>query len=164
MKRNRFIRLLAPALREREGRGGEKAARSAASLPVPNDLNISHIFGKLSRLRQRSASGKSEQKRDDIFPQKSGKISSRYCESSPTADRARHCLSTASYPAPAPCRSGCRGEAPCSLRKERNPGSRNLYTAFITIESAGSTCPYHFPSSSPPLPGIKSVFLACRFC
>lgn len=57
MKRNRFIRLLAPALREREGRGGEKAARSAASLPVPNDLNISHIFGKLSRLRQRSASG-----------------------------------------------------------------------------------------------------------
>ena len=68
------------------------------------------------------------------------------------------------YSAPAPCRSGCRGEAPCSLRKERNPGSRNLYTAFITIESAGSTCPYHFPSSSPPLPGIKSVFLACRFC
>ena len=39
---------------------------------------------------------------------------------------------------------GAGGEAPCSLRKERNPGSRNLYTAFITIESAGSTCPYHF--------------------
>ena len=124
VKRNRFIRLLAPALREREGRGGEKAARSAASLPVPNDLNISHIFGKLSRLRQRSASGKSEQKRDDIFPQKSGKISSRYCESSPTADRARHCLSTASYPAPAPCRSGCRGEAPCSPKAK----SRSRFT------------------------------------
>ena len=83
---------------------------------------------------------------------------------SPARRENRNGFPGSKYSAPAPCRSGCRGEAPCSLRKERNPGSRNLYTAFITIESAGSTCPYHFPSSSPPLPGIKSVFLACRFC
>ena len=112
MKRNRFIRLLAPALREREGRGGEKAARSTASLPVPNDLNISHIFGKLSRLRQRSASGKSEQKREVAFPQKSGKTTSRYCGSSFPAGRPRLRLSTVPYPAPAPCRTqGARGAA-----------------------------------------------------
>ncbi|WP_303056479.1 hypothetical protein, partial [Victivallis vadensis] len=38
-------------------------------------------------------------------------------------------LSRLSYPAPAPCRSGSKGEAPWSLREERNPGSRNLYMA-----------------------------------
>ena len=61
------------ALRKREGFGGEKAAGSAASLPVPTNLNISLILSKLSRLRQCSASGKSEQKREVVFPQKSGK-------------------------------------------------------------------------------------------
>ena len=35
------------------------------------------------------------------------------------------------YSAPAPCRSGSKGEAPWSLQKERNPGSGNLYTAFL---------------------------------
>ncbi|WP_419645689.1 hypothetical protein, partial [Victivallis vadensis] len=30
-------------------------------------------------------------------------------------------LSRLSYPAPAPCRSGSKGEAPWSLPKERNP-------------------------------------------
>ena len=30
-------------------------------------------------------------------------------------------FSRLSYPAPAPCRSGSKGEAPWSLRKERNP-------------------------------------------
>ena len=88
------------ALRKREGFGGEKAAISAASLPVPNIPNFSHTPGKLSRLRQCSASGKSEQKREVAFPQKSGKTTSRYCGSSslcrPTA--LPHC--TASYPAP----------------------------------------------------------------
>ena len=63
----------APALRKREGFGGEKAATCAASLPVPNLLNISLTFCKLSRLCQCSASGKSEQKREVVFPQKSGK-------------------------------------------------------------------------------------------
>ncbi|WP_276744805.1 hypothetical protein, partial [Victivallis vadensis] len=51
------------ALRKREGFGEEKAATSAASLPVPTNPNISLVSRKLSRLRQCSASGKSEQKR-----------------------------------------------------------------------------------------------------
>ena len=50
----------AAALRKREGIGGEKAAESAASLPVPTNLSISLILRKLSRLSQCSASGKSE--------------------------------------------------------------------------------------------------------
>ncbi|MGN1364277.1 MAG: hypothetical protein ACI406_02855, partial [Victivallis vadensis] len=62
-KANIFPRPLVPALRKREGFGGEKAAICAASLPVPNLLNISLTFCKLSRLCQCSASGKSEQKR-----------------------------------------------------------------------------------------------------
>ena len=100
------------ALRKREGRGGEKAATSAASLPVPNDLNLSHTPGKLLRLGQCSASGKSEQKREVVFPQKSGKTTSRYCGSSFPAGRPRHRLSTVPYPAPAPCRTqGARGAA-----------------------------------------------------
>ncbi|WP_276744998.1 hypothetical protein, partial [Victivallis vadensis] len=57
----------ASAPREREGFGGEKAAACAASLPVPNLLNIYLTFSKLSRLRQCSASGKSEQKREVVF-------------------------------------------------------------------------------------------------
>ena len=98
------------ALRKREGRGGEKAATSAASLPVPNDLNLSHTPGKLSRLRQCSASGKSEQKREIIFPLFCGKMISRYCESSSPAERPRPRLSTVPYLAPAPCRTqGARG-------------------------------------------------------
>ena len=100
------------ALREREGFGGEKAATCAASLPVPINLNLSHTSGKLSRLRQCSASGKLEQKREIIFPQKSGKMISRYCESSFPAGRTRPRLSTVPYPAPAPCRTqGARGAA-----------------------------------------------------
>ena len=98
--------------RAREGFGGEKAAACAASLPVPNLLNISLTFSKLSRLRQCSASGKSEQKREVVFPQKSGKTTSRYCGSSFPAGRPRHRLSTVPYPAPAPCRTqGARGAA-----------------------------------------------------
>ena len=100
------------ALREREGFGGEKAATCAASFPVPNDLNLSHTLRKLSRLRQCSASGKSEQKREVAFPQKSGKTTSRYCGSSFPADQTRPRLSTIPYPAPAPCRTqGARGAA-----------------------------------------------------
>ncbi|WP_419643912.1 type II secretion system protein, partial [Victivallis vadensis] len=100
------------ALREREGFGGEKAAACAASLPVPTNPNLSLISRKLLRFRQCSASGKSEQNREVVFPQKSGKTTSRYCGSSshcrPTA--ALHCPAT--YPAPAPCRTqGARGAA-----------------------------------------------------
>ena len=105
-------RPLVSALRKREGFGGEKAATCAASLPVPINLNISLIPSKLSRLRQCSASGKSEQKREVVFPQKSGKTTSRYCGSSFPADQTRPRLSTIPYPAPAPCRTqGARGAA-----------------------------------------------------
>ena len=102
----------AAALRKRERFGGEKAAICAASLPVPTNLNISLILRRLLRLGQCSASGKSEQKREVVFPQKSGKTTSRYCESSshrqPTVSL--HC--TVPYPAPAPCRTqGARGAA-----------------------------------------------------
>ena len=108
-------RPLVPALREREGFGGEKAAICAASLPVPNFPNLSLISGKLSRLRQCSASGKSEQKREVVFPQKSGKTTSRYCGSSFPAGRPRSRQSTVPYPAPAPCRTqGARHEADTS--------------------------------------------------
>ena len=100
------------ARRKREGRGGEKAATCAASLPVPSNLNISLILRKLSRFGQCSASGKSEQKREVVFPQKSGKTTSRYCGSSFPAERRLPRLSTAPYPAPAPCRTqGARGAA-----------------------------------------------------
>ena len=102
---------LVPALRKREGFGGEKAATCAASLPVPMHPGLLFSLRKLLRFRQCSASGKSEQKRDGIFPQKSGKIPSRYCESSPTASRTRPYLSTVPYPAPAPCRSWSSGES-----------------------------------------------------
>ena len=105
-------RPLVPALRKREGFGGEKAATCAASLPVPDLLNLLHTSGKLSRLRQCSASGKSEQKREVVFPQKSGKTTSRYCGSSFPAGRPRSRQSTVPYPAPAPCRTqGARGAA-----------------------------------------------------
>ena len=90
------------ALRKREGFGGEKTVTSAAFLPVPSNLNIPLMSGKLSRLRQRSARGKSEQKRDSALPQKSGKTTSRYCESYFSAERPQLRLSTVL--APAPCR------------------------------------------------------------
>ena len=105
------FRSLVSALRKREGFGGEKAATSAASLPVPTNPNISLISRKLSRFCQCSASGKSEQKREVVFPQKSGKTTSRYCGSSFPAGRPLLRLSTVPYPAPAPCRSWSSGES-----------------------------------------------------
>ena len=121
-----------PALREREGFGGEKAAACAASLPVPNLLNISLISRKLSRLRQCSASGKSEQKREVVFPQKSGKTTSRFCESSSSAERPLLRLSTVPYPAPAPCRTqGVRGAADTPPAYRR---LRPVTTRFTLIE------------------------------
>ena len=105
------FRSLVSALRKREGFGGEKAATSAASLPVPTNPNISLISRKLSRLCQCSAGGKSEQKREVVFPQKSGKTTSRFCGSffRRRSTASLHC--TAPYPAPAPCRSWSSGES-----------------------------------------------------
>ena len=95
-----------PALREREGRGGE-----SSSLPASTVLNYSQAFHKLSNFRICSASGKPEQKREVAFPQKSGKTTSRYCGSSFPAGRPRLRLSTVPNPAPAPCRSWSSGES-----------------------------------------------------
>ena len=120
------------ALREREGFGGEKAAATAASLPVPNDLNLSYTSGKLLRLCQCSASGKPEQKREVVFPQKSGKTTSCFCGFSFFVERPRLRLSTAPYPAPAPCRTqGVRGAAdtPPAYRHVRP-----ISTRFTLIE------------------------------
>ena len=89
-----------PALRKREGFGGEKAAIGAASLPVPNFPNISLIPCKLSRLCQCSASGKSEQKLLGL------------CGSSSHRQPVASLPCTVPYPAPAPCRTqGARGAA-----------------------------------------------------
>ena len=127
------------ALREREGFGGEKAATCAASLPVPTNPNISLISRKLSRLRQCSASGKSEQKREVVFPQKSGKTTSRYCGSSFPAGQPRHRLSTVPYPAPAPCRTqGARGAAdtpPASRRTRPITARFTLLELLVVAES-----------------------------
>ena len=125
-----------PALRKREGFGGEKVATCAASLPVPSNLNISLILCKLSRLRQCSASGKSEQKREIIFPQKSGKMISRYCESSSPAERPRPRLSTVPYLAPAPCRTqGARGAAdtPPAYRRLRPTVARFTLIELLVV-------------------------------
>ena len=135
-------RPLVSALRKREGFGGEKAATCAASLPVPNNLNFSLTFCKLSRLRQCSASGKSEQKREVVFPQKSGKTTSRYCGSSFPAVRPLLRLSTVPYPAPAPCRTqGVRGAADTPPRVFPAAGRRGqarVMTAAMRAASAGS--------------------------
>ena len=64
----------------REGFGGEKAAGKAASLPVPNNhQTIIHQPITAPQQSFRSASGEVEQKREEIFPQKSGKSRSRCC-------------------------------------------------------------------------------------
>ncbi len=124
------------ARRKRERRGGEKAATCAASLPAPTNLNIPLIPRKLSRLRQCSASGKSEQKREVAFPQKSGKTTSRYCGSSFPAGRPRLRLSTAPYPAPAPCRTqGVRGAAdtPPAYRRLRPTAAKFTLIELLVV-------------------------------
>ena len=124
------------ALRKREGFGGEKAATCAASLPVPSIPNFSHTPRKLSRLRQCSASGKSEQKREVAFPQKSGKTTSRYCGSSFPAGRPRSRQSTVPYPAPAPCRTqGARHEAdtPPAYRRLRPITARFTLIELLVV-------------------------------
>ncbi|WP_294481350.1 hypothetical protein, partial [uncultured Victivallis sp.] len=57
----------------REGFGGEKAARKNASLPVPNNHQPTNRPIIAPQQILRSASGEVEQKREWVFPQKSGK-------------------------------------------------------------------------------------------
>ena len=87
--------------RTREGFGGEKAARKSASLPVPT------VPQSL-----RSASGEVEQKREWVFPQKSGKSRSRFCGSFSSCRPTAAESDSDPYAAPAPCRTqGVRGAA-----------------------------------------------------
>ncbi len=96
----------------REGFGGEKAARKSASLPVPTNHQPTNRPIIATQQSLRSASGEVEQKRGEIFPQKSGKIASRFCGSfSPRRPTAAE-SDSAPYAAPAPCRTqGVRGAA-----------------------------------------------------
>ncbi len=117
-------RPLIPAPRKREGFGGEKAATCAASLPVPNIPNFSHAPGKLSRLRQCSASGKSK--------------------SSSLADRPLLRLSTVPYPAPAPCRSWSSGESAGRSGRSEILRRRLSRCSFTLIELLVNTSNYMF--------------------
>ena len=145
--------------RTREGFGGEKAAGKAASLPVPTTHRTPHRPSIAVQQSLRSASGEVEQKREWVFPQKSGKSRSRFCGSfSPHRPTAAESDSDP-YAAPAPCRTqGVRGaadtppaahdhatlpdEAPCRTQGVRGaadtpPAAHDLVTrkaAFTLIE------------------------------
>ena len=112
-ERNRSpnVPVLRPA-HTREGFGGEKAARKSASLPVPAIHQPSHRLIIAAQRSLRSASGEVEQKREWVFPQKSGKSRSRFCGSfSPHRPTAAESDSDP-YTAPAPGRTpGVRGAA-----------------------------------------------------
>ena len=99
---------------EREGFGGENAARSDASLPVLPALRIPRQPDNPAQERTGSAPGEGERKCERLFPQKSGKSRSHF--------RGSHSLESASvtgagltarpYSAPVPCRTqGVRGVA-----------------------------------------------------
>ena len=118
--------------RTREGFGGEKAAGKAASLPVPTTHRTPHRPSIAVQQSLRSASGEVEQKREWVFPQKSGKSRSRFCGSfSPCRPTAAESDSDP-YAAPAPCRTpGGRGAA------DTPPAAHDLVTkkaAFTLIE------------------------------
>ena len=98
--------------RTREGCGGEKAARKSASLPVPIIHQTSHRPSIAAQQSLRSASGEVEQKREWLFPQKSGKSRSRFCGSFSSCRPTVAESDSDPYAAPAPCRTqGVRGAA-----------------------------------------------------
>ncbi|MBS1371440.1 MAG: prepilin-type N-terminal cleavage/methylation domain-containing protein [Lentisphaeria bacterium] len=119
------------ALRKREGIGGEKAVNSTASLPVPTGPIATP--GEIIAAHRciRSANGEPERKRDGIFPQKSGKIPSRFRGSfSPHRPPGAE-YDSGRYPAPAPCRTqGVRGAADTP---PASPGSRNIACPCFTL-------------------------------
>ena len=99
---------------KREGFGGEKAARSDASLPVPPIHRTLPQLNTPAQVRTGSAPGAGERKCEGVFPQKSGKSRSyfRGSHSDRPASGAEPCITTRPYPAPAPCRTqGVRGAA-----------------------------------------------------
>ena len=54
-------------------------------------------------------------------------------------------LSRLSYPAPAPCRSGCRGEAPCSLPRSEIPVQESVLFGIGMLPDEGAGGHRHCP-------------------
>ena len=122
---------------EREGFGGEKAARGDASLPVPPIHRTLPQSNTPARVRTGSAPGEGERKCEGVFPQKSGKSRSYFRGSHSLGPvlAAESGLTADPSPAPAPCRTqGVRGAA------DTLPGSHTAkyaaarYRTFTLIE------------------------------
>ena len=122
---------------EREGFGGENAARSDASLPVLPALRIPRQPDNPAQERTGSAPGEGERKCEGVFPQKSGKSRSYFRGSHSLGPvlAAESGLTADPSPAPAPCRTqGVRGAA------DTLPGSHTAkyaaarYRTFTLIE------------------------------
>ncbi len=130
----------------REGFGGEKAAGKAASLPVPNNhQTIIHQPITAPQQSFRSASGEVEQKREWVFPQKSGKSRSRFGGSFPLRRPTAAESDSDPYAAPAPCRTpGVRGAA------ETPPASHSHAT--LPREASCRTPGVRGRRTRPPLP------------
>ena len=153
----------------REGFGGEKAARKSASLPVPALHQTTNRPLIAAQQSLRSASGEVEQKREWVFPQKSGKSRSRFCGSfSPHRPTAAESDSDP-YAAPAPCRTqGVRGAAdtppashefaPCLPRVRHLPPTSSP-PAFHGLAPLPPTGP------RPPYPRCqKPEYMVLRYC
>ena len=133
------------ARQSREGFGGEKAAMAAASLPVPNNHQALHRPVIAPQQSLRSASGEVEQKREWVFPQKSGKSRSyfRGSTSRRPAPAAEPGTTAHPYPAPAPCRTqGVRGAAdtpPGSLESASTDSLESAFTDNQPAQTAGES-------------------------
>ena len=120
---------------EREGFGGENAARSDASLPVLPTLRIPRQPDNPAQERTGSAPGEGERKCEGVFPQKSGKSRSyfRGSHSLESASVAGAGLTADPYPAPAPCRTqGVRGVA--DTLPGAHPAASRYRAVFTLIE------------------------------
>ena len=120
---------------EREGFGGENAARSDASLPVLPALRIPRQPDNPAQERTGSAPGEGERKCERLFPQKSGKSRSyfRGSHSDRPASGAEPCITARPYPAPAPCRTqGVRGVA--DTLPGAHPAASRYRAVFTIIE------------------------------
>ena len=123
----------------REGLGGEKAAQSGASLPVPPSLRTLPQSNTSTQVCTGPAPGEGERKCEGGFPQKSGKSRS-YFRGSHTlrpAPAPDHSLTADPNPAPAPCRTqGVRGAA------DTPPGSHRPALCAFFHRSASAAARY----------------------
>ena len=136
---------------EREGFGGENAARSDASLPVLPALRIPRQPDNPAQERTGSAPGEGERKCERLFPQKSGKSRSyfRGSHSLESASVAGAGLTADPYPAPAPCRTqGVRGAA--DTPPGAHPASYRLSVPCRTqgVRGVADTLPGAHPAAS----------------